>query len=105
MRFAELRSTDFYFAAIILYVLFVAVFLPYLYVISTAWANTEELLCSKVVAPNVLRSMKSNLENIVGMEKHDIREHNEGDISDWGLLPNWPPVDDPEIPNKLKVKR
>lgn len=88
----------------VLYVLFVAVFLPYLYVISSAWSNSEGLICSKVVSPDVLRTMKENFNNMIGAEKHEARAHDEN-FADWGLLPNHHSLNLHPVRDKLRDKR
>lgn len=47
-RYAILRINDYYFGALILYVLFVGVFIPNLYIISHVWLNSFKLPCSAV---------------------------------------------------------
>lgn len=51
-RYAKLRNTDYYLGALILYALFAAVFIPYLYAVSSIWTNSDKTQCSKFYDDN-----------------------------------------------------
>lgn len=46
-RYAKLRSMDYYFGALILFALFVAMFIPYYFAISKIWASLSIISCNK----------------------------------------------------------
>lgn len=61
-RYIELRSSDFYFGALILYALFAAMFIPYLYILSQIWANSNSLHCNRVESSNRFVKVKLNFQ-------------------------------------------
>lgn len=69
-RYIELRSTDYYFGALILYALFAAMFIPYLYIFSQIWTNSNSLHCSAVESSDTFLKMKMSFKFLFTNQKH-----------------------------------
>lgn len=112
-RYAELRITDHYFGALILYALFAGVFIPYLYIVSNIWTNWKVMHCSNLETFSPVEKARINFENIYDKQKHVIEQYFEIGKYAKTIQPNplynksttKVSVDCIELPTKITVKR